>query len=102
MKKRHVTRQSRARQVRHKPVSGASFLEQEGDLHVDPPLGDLAVLHHALDVLDPGAFDVVQRGVGAANAGLDRVLDALGRSGGEFDDLGDGVAHGGLLCFACG
>ncbi len=41
--------------------------EDEGHLHVDPVGCDLAVLDDDLLVLDPGAFDVLQRLGGAGD-----------------------------------
>ena len=60
------------------PLNLTSFLGQDkGHLHVHPPFDDLAVLDQTLDVLDPGAFDLIQGCICPGNATLHRVFNAL-------------------------
>ena len=47
---------------------GPSIREDEGDLHIDPVFGDLAVADHDLLVLDPSPLDMAQGLVGAGDA----------------------------------
>jgi hypothetical protein len=68
-------------------VIGANLFQQEGYLHVDAPFADLAILDNALDILQPGAFDLVERGVGTLDSGINGIFYALGGRGGEFDDF---------------
>ncbi len=70
------------------PVAG--FFEHEGDLHVDAPFGDLAVLDDHRLLVDPGASDPVEGGRGTADAGLDRVVKAVRGGRGDLGDFGDG------------
>src|SRR4051794_29123140 len=74
--------------------SPGSALEDEGHLHVDLVLGDLAVLELDALVLDPGRGDAAQGLGGALQALTDGVLEALRRGGGDFAHACDG--HGSL------
>src|SRR5688572_17292886 len=72
-----------------KASAGASVGENEGHLHVDPVSRNLAVRDDDLLVLDPGAFDILQRLGGAGYPLLDRILKTLLRRRGDFGDAGD-------------
>jgi len=73
----------------------ADLLEDEGHLHVDPPLGDHAVIHDDALFLNPRTGDVLQGLTGTGNANLDGVFETLG---GTSSDLGYfGYGHRGLL-----
>jgi hypothetical protein len=56
-----------------------SALEDEGDLEVDPIGADLAVFNLDLHFTHPRALDLVEGLVGAFDALLDSILEALTR-----------------------
>src|SRR4051812_3543346 len=72
--------------------SPGSALEDEGHLHVDLVLGDLAVLELDPLVLDPGRGDAAQGLGGALEALPNGVLEALRRGGGDLAHARNG--HG--------
>src|SRR5690349_16704458 len=53
-----------------------ALTDQERELHDDLELGDLVVLHHALELLDPHGLNVADRLGRALNRLPDRVLEA--------------------------
>src|SRR5581483_11324868 len=76
------------------PLFGdVNSIDDEVDAHVDAPLPDSAVVvGGGLDLVDPHALDVLHRGGCLLQPLLHGILDAAGRRGVQFDDLGDG--HG--------
>jgi hypothetical protein len=64
-----------------------SVFEYKGDLHLDAVLGDMSVFidDHFL-VLDPGAFDMSKRFLGACNPDLEGFIETLGGRGFDFCD----------------
>src|SRR6185437_2790770 len=72
----------------------SASIDFEVDAHVHPPLFHAAVLVGGnLDVIDPGALDVLDRLAGFLQPVPHRILDALGGRCTQFDDLGDGHAR---------
>src|SRR4029078_5386919 len=72
-----------------RPSKPGLVVQHEGHHHVDLVLDDLALLHPDPLFLDPRAADIPQRLRGASEASLNRVLEALFRSGADLGDLGD-------------
>src|SRR5690606_15918039 len=68
-------------------------VDDKADTHVDPPLGHIAVFVRGdLDLVDPGAADVLDRTGNLFQARLDSILDPITRPGGNFYDLGN-ITH---------
>src|SRR3954468_11017442 len=63
--------------MRRRSACAGPLVEQEPDLHDDPELGDLVVLHHGLELLGPDGRDVADRAGSALDRFSDRVLIAL-------------------------
>src|SRR3954452_19486708 len=81
--------------MRRRSACAGSLVHYEGDLHDHPELGDLVVLHHGLELLDPDGRDVADRAGCALDRLADRVLVALRGLARQFDELRNG--HGCLL-----
>src|SRR6185437_7286426 len=72
-------------------------IDFEVDAHVHPPFFHAAVLVGGnLDVVDPGALDVLDGLAGLLQPVPHRIFDPLGGRCTQFDDLGDG--HAGSPC----
>src|SRR5690606_38558418 len=68
----------------------AASIHHEVDAHVDAPLDDTSVIAgDDLDVVDPGAADVLHRLGNLAQTLLYRIFDAVRRRTAELDDLRD-------------
>jgi hypothetical protein len=69
-------------------LTGRGVVEHKGHHHVDLILGDLAVVHTHVLLLDPGSADVADGLAGAREAEVNGVLEALGGRGTDFGDFG--------------
>ena len=81
------------RRLREPPEVSPRPAPGETGLQHDLIMLDLALLHMAAGLQDLEPAQVAQRFVGPPDRGPDRVVDALGRSPHQLDDLVDMIRH---------
>src|SRR5688572_10243798 len=72
------------------PFTGLS--KHESDFHADLVLRDLAVFHDGFLILNPGAFYLLQSGIGTRDSVFECSVEALSRRRDNLDGLCNG--HG--------